>query len=114
MDTVTATLTPAQERVLRLYQSYLKKFARYKVANKNAHLTIRKGLMDWLALPSQREVFALEVMPVHEQAEMIDAIVQHLQAKRTSKSNGTRAANKKRAAKVANVTNNERQQSFDL
>jgi CYTH domain-containing protein len=104
-------MSPFQERVLRMYQSYRKSKARYRVANRNARLTIRKEFMDWLALASQREAFALEVMPVSEQAEMIDAIVQHLQDKRTAKSKESHTANKKRAAEVADK---QRQQSFDL
>lgn len=109
--TETETLSPFQARVLRMYKLYRKKHARFKVANKNAHLTIRKEFMDWLAQDLQRETFALEVTPVSVQAEMIDAIVDHLQGKRTEKSKDTRAANIKRAAKAAAQ---ERQQSFDL
>ena len=111
MDTITKSLTTTQARVLRLYQSYRKKYARYKVANKNAHLTIRKEFMDWLAQPARRDMLELEVMPVHDQAEMIDVIVQHLQEKRTAKSNDTRVTNRKLAAKVADTA---RQQSLDL
>lgn len=107
----TETLTPFQARVLRMYQSYRKRNARYKVANRNAHLTIRKELMDWLAQDLQRETFALEVTPVGELAEMIDVVVEHLQGKRTAKANDTRASNQKRARELADEA---RQQSFDL
>lgn len=105
------TLTPFQARVLRMYRLYRKRSARFKVANRNAHLTIRMELMDWLAQDLQRETFALEVTPVAEQAEMIDVIVEILQGKRTDKSNETRASNLTRAQKLAKEA---RQQSFDL
>jgi hypothetical protein len=85
-------LTPLQAKVLREYRKYLGK---YRVANRNAHVTIRNQLRDWLAQPARREWLNLEVMPTGEQIELIDAIVDTLQGKRTRKAAGTRASNAK-------------------
>ena len=102
------TLTPFQKKVLAAYQKYSVK---YRVANKNAHVTIRKGFMDWLAQPVRREAYDLEIMPVHEQVALIDSIVDHLQARRTEKATDTRTKTKKYTAKIANKA---RQTSFEL
>jgi hypothetical protein len=85
------TLTPLQKKILVDYQKSTRK---YRVHNKNAHLTIRKGLLDWLAQPVRRERYKLEEMEPHEQVAIIDGIVAYMQDKRTKKSAETRAATK--------------------
>ncbi len=92
------SLTAFQQMALSEYQRYTVK---YRVSAKNAHITIRHSLMDWLAQPVRREKYNLEVMPAHEQAALIDAIVDFLQKKRTTKALITKAVNKNNVLREA-------------
>lgn len=98
IDQEIIVLTAFQERVLRDYQRSTVKF---RVGKKNVRGNLRANLRDWLAQPTRREQYELEVMPTHEQVALIESIITYLQAKRTGKAQETRAANKKRASAAA-------------
>ena len=107
--TSVSHMTTLEQRVLRDYQR--SKMQRYKVAEKNAHVTIRASLLNWLAQPVMRESYKIEDLPFHDQVDLVEKLVKHLQTKRNKKAKETRT-DKKALAQLE--LNQVRQGSFEL
>ncbi len=92
-------LSPFQERVLRGYKSRRK--PRGRIHDKNAHVTIRVIVLDWLARKDIQEIFKLDELETHETIALVDLLVEHDQKIRNIKTRNTIEVNKKYRAELA-------------
>jgi hypothetical protein len=105
----TLPLTTFQERVLREYKRRRK--PRGRIHDKNAHVTIRTSVCDWLARKDIWDLYKLAELDVAEIVALVDLITLDEQIKRNKKVRETIKKNKKRDAKMENEA---RQYQMDL